>query len=208
MGTIRSRVAGVTFGNDDGSNRQEILSRMSKRRKLRFRDAATEDHPNAISVHNVKGDQLGFLPSDISEYIRSKEIDPTKLSGEVYSVSPNKDRSALGCLIDITNDGIESFAVGYQPHDYVGNQDWNSIREFTGKMDITASDVDAYNNAKANNPSPPIQPSTSAYQQGLYHERIVAERKNKKNKMAAIAALSIAFIIIVLIIYGIVRLFS
>lgn len=207
MGVIRSRVAGVTFSNDDGSSRQEILSRMSKRRKLRFRDAATDDHPNAISVHNVKGEQLGFLPSEISEYIRNKEIDPAKLSGEVYSVGNNKDRTYLGCLIDITHDLIESHAVGYQPLNYTGNQDWNSIREYTGKIDITADDVDAYNEAKANGRTPPVRSTVTIPIQNYDHERIAAEYKEKKENRILLIGTIIIFILMAAALYWVANLF-
>lgn len=207
MGTIRSRVAGVSFNNDDGSSRQEILSRMSKRRKLRFRDAATEEHPNAITVHNVKGEQLGFLPSEISEYIRSMKIDPADLSGEVFSVNQNKDRSSLGCLIDITNDSIESFAVGYKPHNYAGNQDWNSIREYTGKINITAADVDAYNEAKSSGRTPPVRSTATIPLQGLDHERIAAEYKKKKENRIVIIGTIIIFVLIGAALYWVGHLF-
>lgn len=207
MGVIHSRVAGVTFSNDDGSSRQEILSRMSKHRKLRFRDAATEDHPNAITVHNVKGEQLGFLPSEISEYIRGKEIDPSKLSGEVYSVGQNKERTYLGCLIDITHDSIENNAVGYQPRNYTGNQDWNSIREYTGKINITAEDVDAYNEAKANVLTPPVRSTVTIPIQDFDHERIAAEYREKTENRTVIICLIVGFVIIGTVLYWIAHLF-
>lgn len=200
MGTIRTPVAGVTFQNDDGSSRQEILRGMSKGRKLRFRDAASAEHPEAISVHNVKGAQLGSLPSDVAHYVRERSVAPADLKGEVYSIAKNKNDSALGCIIDFEHGDLETGAVGYESVAYTGGIDWDAVRAYVGKGEnerVTADDVRAYQSgarpaaAQTARPSVPPRPAPAAES---------SSRPARKSGSAGKAAIGCIWIVVVALI--------
>lgn len=60
-----TRVAGVTFDNPDGSNRQQILKNCRPRESVKL--VREPDHPHdkyAIAVFTIAGKQVGYLPSD------------------------------------------------------------------------------------------------------------------------------------------------
>lgn len=167
MGTIRTTIAGVTFNNNDGSSRQSILKGMSKGRKLRFRDAATEEYPEAISVHNVKGDQLGFLPSEVAHYVRERSITPSDIKGEIHSIDTNKNSTALGCIINIDHGDLATGAVGYESVSYSGGIDWDAVRTYVRKSAnerVTADDVRAYQNQTKPNYAKPSTTSSTPYE--------------------------------------------
>jgi hypothetical protein len=65
-----TKIAGVTFQNDDGSERQEIISRcrISEPLSLRHqRDNGFSEY--ATAVCRVNGEQLGYLPEFLAEQI-------------------------------------------------------------------------------------------------------------------------------------------
>ena len=79
-------VAGVTFPNDDGTSRQEIVSTMRKGRKIRLLDAASDEYPESIAVFNCQKQQLGHLPKEVSEYIRQRTDDFSSIQASVDAV--------------------------------------------------------------------------------------------------------------------------
>jgi hypothetical protein len=68
--TLYTRVAGVNYSNDDGSSRQEIVSRCRAGEILELiRDPNNPHSPNrtAIKIMRHNGEMLGHVPSAISE---------------------------------------------------------------------------------------------------------------------------------------------
>jgi hypothetical protein len=62
-----TKVAGVTYKNDDGSDRQDILSTCSPLKKLRLEHEDNNPHdPNAIRVCTEEGRQIGHLFRDVA----------------------------------------------------------------------------------------------------------------------------------------------
>jgi len=70
-----AKVAGVTFPNDDGSERQEIIKRCKVGESLIFRhDAYNEYSVFATQVLRTNGEQLGHAPEYLAERI-SQEVE-------------------------------------------------------------------------------------------------------------------------------------
>ena len=60
-----SKVVGVTFNNDDGSNRQAIIRKCKEGEQLTlWWDQANQHSSHAVGVFRQNGKQLGHLPDD------------------------------------------------------------------------------------------------------------------------------------------------
>ena len=64
---FHTKVAGVTFNNDDGSDRQKIISKCKAGQDLYFRPVPTEEYPQAIGIFTSKGKQLGHVSAAIAK---------------------------------------------------------------------------------------------------------------------------------------------
>ncbi|MBQ8965886.1 hypothetical protein [Ruminococcus sp.] len=64
---FHTKVAGVTFKNDDGSDRQKIVKKCKEGQAVYFRPVPTEEHPKAIGVFTSGGKQLGHVSSSIAD---------------------------------------------------------------------------------------------------------------------------------------------
>jgi hypothetical protein len=63
---IHAKIAGVSFTNDDGSSRQEILSRCGTGEPVWLqRDSDNRYDKRAVKVVRLNGEQLGFLPGHL-----------------------------------------------------------------------------------------------------------------------------------------------
>lgn len=74
-----SNIAGVSFKNDDGTSRQEYVKLLYTGERLYLKDASSENYPEAIGVYNFSDDQLGYLPKENAQLIRSQKVDFTSL---------------------------------------------------------------------------------------------------------------------------------
>lgn len=62
-----SKVRGVSFQNRDGSSRSEIIARLRPGEALwPVRDLAVPGHPNAIKLLTDRGEQVGYIATEIS----------------------------------------------------------------------------------------------------------------------------------------------
>jgi len=60
-------VAGASFNNDDGSERQKIISRCKVGDELLLiREPNNRFDPGAIKVTRLKGQQIGYLPASVT----------------------------------------------------------------------------------------------------------------------------------------------
>lgn len=66
-GTIHTKIAGVSFMNDDGTSRQAILKSLRPGDQLFLRHVPIPGHPEAIQVITYKGQQVGHLPSGMGK---------------------------------------------------------------------------------------------------------------------------------------------
>jgi len=68
-----SKVVGVTFENDDGTIRQDIIAGCELFEKLRLEyDENHPEYPNAIRVHRESGEKLGHLGSELATEVMEK----------------------------------------------------------------------------------------------------------------------------------------
>lgn len=96
---FNTKVVGVTFGNDDGSSRQEYIKRMKTGDDIIFKSMATKEHPEAIGVFNKNGQQLGYLNAELASEIKEKyPINP--MSVTVSGVTGGGDKT-FGCNLHI-----------------------------------------------------------------------------------------------------------
>ena len=67
---FHAKVIGVTEGNTDGINRQDILRGCEVGERLRFEhEPKNPDHSFAIAVFNARDHQLGYLHENLAEKI-------------------------------------------------------------------------------------------------------------------------------------------
>ena len=69
---FNTKVVGVTFGNDDGTSRQEIIKACKPGDDIIFKPVPTAEYPDAIGVFNAKGQQLGHLGADLAADLKNK----------------------------------------------------------------------------------------------------------------------------------------
>lgn len=63
---FHTKVVGVTFKNNDGSDRQKIISKCKVGQDVIFRPTPSREYPEAVGVFTTKGKQLGFLKADLA----------------------------------------------------------------------------------------------------------------------------------------------
>lgn len=83
-------VAGVTFCNDDGSDRQAIISRCKPGEQLMLiREPDNKFDSGAIKVVRKKGLQLGYIPASMT-----RDGDPSGLAHQIDAVAKYRCRIA------------------------------------------------------------------------------------------------------------------
>lgn len=70
---MKVKITGVTFNNADGTNRRDIIARMSENDPIRLeREPFNQYDQNAVKVCVVKNgqnQQIGYLPKNVAEII-------------------------------------------------------------------------------------------------------------------------------------------
>lgn len=100
---IRTKVKGVTFRNDDGTDRQTILARCHAKDQLRFGFFRYEGDP-AYTVVSEHG-QLGNVSAELAEeiyFLVSQFKNKYLILGEILDISGGYQGKKLGCNISIT----------------------------------------------------------------------------------------------------------
>ena len=69
---FHTKVVGVTFNNDDGTSRQNIIKNCKAGEDIIFKPVPTKEYPDAIGVFNKKGQQLGHLSQGVAAEIKNK----------------------------------------------------------------------------------------------------------------------------------------
>ncbi|KUK56557.1 MAG: Single-stranded-DNA-specific exonuclease RecJ [Synergistales bacterium 53_16] len=104
---MKTKVVGVTKDNKDGRNRQDILREMQQRgcvgEKLFLEHEENNPYdPNAISILNKEGQQIGYLKKDYSEDVAKmlkKGLDVYAVVTEITGGTNSK--KSLGCNIEL-----------------------------------------------------------------------------------------------------------
>lgn len=96
---ITVRVVGVSFQNDDGTDRQEILSGLSAGEAMFLKYFEYENEP-AYAVTDVLGNQIGNLPKDLSADIYRRFRD-CFFAVQIDKITGGDDGLKYGCVVDI-----------------------------------------------------------------------------------------------------------
>lgn len=97
--SINVRVVGVSFKNNDGTSRQQILSELSVGEAMCLEFFEYENEP-AYAVTDVLGNQIGNLPKDLSADIYRKYRD-CYFSVLIDDITGGVDGLKYGCIISI-----------------------------------------------------------------------------------------------------------
>lgn len=96
---FHTKVVGVTFNNDDGSSRQDIIKNSKIGEDIIFKHLPTEDYPDAIGVFNKKGQQLGHLSQGVAFEIKN-EFGYNPMSVTIANITGGGDYN-YGCNLHI-----------------------------------------------------------------------------------------------------------
>lgn len=100
---IKTKIVGVTYKNEDGSRRQEIIADLMPSESLKLVDMGTPEHPEAIGVFDLADQQCGFLSKSLALDFRSHNLPFESFSVKVLDITGGDGRS-YGCNIEITTD--------------------------------------------------------------------------------------------------------
>jgi hypothetical protein len=79
-GQFETNIAGITFNNDDGTNRQEIMRKCTIGERLILTHTPIKQDNNAVKVTRTSGEQIGWLHDFVA-----KEIAPILDKGKTVS---------------------------------------------------------------------------------------------------------------------------
>lgn len=114
-----ARVAGVTYPNNDGSERQSILRRCSPGEQLILRhDPHNRFSPFATEVLRLSGEQLGHVPEYLAERVCAETDEGYRAIGVLTAVTGGTwDKPTRGANIavffittDVTNEELQQYA--------------------------------------------------------------------------------------------------
>lgn len=91
-------VWGTTYTNENGINRQAIISKLKVGADLFFKPAPTEEYPDTIGVFTKKGEQVGFIGYKDLNKMRGLYVDK-KASVTVKNIE--KSERGLGVTMHI-----------------------------------------------------------------------------------------------------------
>ena len=69
---FNTKVVGVTFGNDDGTSRQEIIKSCKSGDDIILKPVPTTEFPDAIGVFKKDGKQLGHINADLAAELKER----------------------------------------------------------------------------------------------------------------------------------------
>lgn len=100
--TIRTKVVGVTFKNEDGTDRQKIVSRHKPGDVLILRHQPIRDYPDAVAVYGRRNQQLGHLRSELARDIVKYMKAGRKVTCRVLEITGGGPGRNWGCNVEIT----------------------------------------------------------------------------------------------------------
>ena len=96
--TIRTKVKGVTFDNEDGTNRQDILSRVFEHDQLEIEKYQYNGKPAAYVKCN--GEIIGNISADLAESLAQRYPD-AQYEARIIELTGGDEGRTLGCNIEI-----------------------------------------------------------------------------------------------------------
>lgn len=106
-----TRVVGVSYRNEDGSSRQEIISNLVEGEHVSLEYYEYENEP-AYAVIDMLGNQIGNLSKELASVIYNK-YNGCYFDAFVLRITGGDNTKYLGCVIDISiYDEIPEFMAG------------------------------------------------------------------------------------------------
>lgn len=96
---FHTKVVGVTFKNDDGTNRQKIISGCVPGQDIIFRPTPTKKYPEAIGVFTTKGKQLGNVNAELASDLIHKYPN-NKMKVTISDITGGGDKN-YGCNLHV-----------------------------------------------------------------------------------------------------------
>lgn len=96
---MNTKVVGVTFGNNDGTSRQEIIKSCNPGDDLILKPVPTTEYPDAIGVFTKSGKQLGHINAELAAELKS-DYPNNPMSVTVNNITGGNDKT-YGCNIHI-----------------------------------------------------------------------------------------------------------
>lgn len=96
---FNSKVVGVSFGNDDGTSRQEIIKTCKPGDDLILKPVPTTEYPDAIGVFTKQGKQLGHINAELAAELKN-DYPNNLMSVTVNNITGGGDKT-YGCNIHI-----------------------------------------------------------------------------------------------------------
>lgn len=101
MTSYELRVVGVSFDNDNGTSRQEILAQCQSGDTVTLKRSHSKKYPNAIEVWTKHG-QIGHVSSDVAERLAPDMDSGLKVEAEIKRVTGGtEDKPTRGCIIKV-----------------------------------------------------------------------------------------------------------
>ena len=96
-------LAGESFRNEDGTERQSIIRRCKVGESLKlFRDHDNPHDPNAVAVLRETGDQLGFIKKKDAGWVAKLIDEGHAVEAEIESImGGSSDKPSLGVTINL-----------------------------------------------------------------------------------------------------------
>jgi hypothetical protein len=100
------KVLGATQRNDDGSRRQEILSRCAEGERLRLvRLSDDPADPKAIALDRENGERIGYLENRPMRYVAARVCvlldSGERLQAMIEQIGESPKRKTKGCVVSI-----------------------------------------------------------------------------------------------------------
>lgn len=99
LNDFHTKVVGVTFKNDNGTDRQTIIKNCKVGDDVVFRPAPSAKFPHAVAIFNSRGEQLGYVNDDLAKELTSKYPN-NPMSVKIASLTGG-DKDTLGCNLHI-----------------------------------------------------------------------------------------------------------
>lgn len=98
---FHTKVVGVSFNNNDGTSRQDIIKSCKVGDDIIFKPVPTKEYPDAIGVFNAHGKQLGHLTAELASELKNKY--PTNpMKAVVAGITGGENGKNYGCNLKLT----------------------------------------------------------------------------------------------------------
>lgn len=98
---INTKVVGVTFDNDDGTNRQDILCCCDEDTPIELQFYRYKGRPAYYVVNSYTDEILGNISADLTQKLYDYESDNMELEAEIIEITGGEDGKWYGCNIRI-----------------------------------------------------------------------------------------------------------